>query len=63
MAETTVKYRVLKAMESMPQSVTFDDVMDRVSFLYKVDRGLKQVEASDTISHEEAKKQIKTWHG
>ena len=62
MAETTVKYQVLKAIESMPQSVTFDEVMDRIYFLYKVDQGLKQVEAGDTISHEEAKKRIKTWH-
>ncbi|MBC6424533.1 MAG: hypothetical protein GDA43_26365 [Hormoscilla sp. SP5CHS1] len=63
MAETTVKYRVLKAIESMPPSVTFKEVMDRIYFLYKVDRGLKKVETGDSISHEEANKRIKTWHG
>ena len=61
MADTTVKYRVLKAMEEMPQDVTFEEVMERLYFLYKIDRGLKQVEAGNTMSHEEAKKRIKTW--
>ncbi|MCC5668612.1 hypothetical protein LC653_33370 [Nostoc sp. CHAB 5784] len=61
-AYTTVKYQVLKAVEEMPQDVTFDEVMERLYFLYKVDRGLKEVETGNTISHAEAKKQIKTWH-
>lgn len=61
-ADTTVKYQVLKAVEEMPQDVTFDEVMEHLYFLYKVDRGLKEVETGNTISHAEAKKQIKTWH-
>jgi hypothetical protein len=60
MANSTVKDRVLKAIEEMPQDVTFSDVMERLYFLYKIDTGLKQVEASDTISHEQAKKQMET---
>ncbi|MEH2141545.1 hypothetical protein [Nostoc sp.] len=60
--DTTVKYQVLKAVEEMPQDVTFDEVMEHLYFLYKVDRGLKEVETGNTISHAEAKKQIKTWH-
>lgn len=60
-ADTTVKYRVLKAVEEMPQDVTFEEVMERLYFLYKVDQGLKQVETGNTISHAEATKQIKIW--
>lgn len=62
MTNSTVKHKVLKAIEEMPQDVTFSDVMERLYFLYKIDIGLKQVEAGDTMSHEQAKKQIKTWH-
>jgi predicted transcriptional regulator len=62
MANTTVKHKVLKAIEEMPQDVTFSDVMERLYFLYKIDRGLNQVEAGDTMSHKQAKKQIKTWY-
>ncbi|MEH2464632.1 hypothetical protein [Nostoc sp.] len=61
-ADTTVKYQVLKAVEEMPQDITFDEVMEHLYFLYKVDRGLKEVETGNSISHAEAKKQIKTWH-
>ena len=62
MTDTTVKYQVLKAVEEMPPDVTFEEVMERLYFLYKVNRGLKQVDAGNTMSHAEAKKQIKTWH-
>ncbi|MEH2412090.1 hypothetical protein [Nostoc sp.] len=60
-ADTTVKYQVRKAVEEMPQDVTFEEVMERLYFLYKVDQGLKQVETGNTISHAEATKQIKIW--
>jgi predicted transcriptional regulator len=46
----------------MPQDVTFSDVMERLYFLYKIDRGLNQVEAGDTMSHKQAKKPIETWY-
>ena len=61
MADTTVKYQVLKAVEEMPQDVTFEEVMERLYFLYKVNRGLTQVETGNTMSQAEAKKRIKTW--
>jgi predicted transcriptional regulator len=61
MTDATVKFKILKAVEEMPQDVTFEEVMERLYFLYKIERGLKQVEAGDTLSHEEAKSRIKTW--
>ena len=62
MLDTTIKHKVLKAIEGLPQDVTFEDVMERLYFLYKIDRGLKQVEAGETLSHEEAMERTKTWH-
>ena len=62
MADTTVKHKFLKAIEELPQDATFEDVLERLYFLYKIDRGLKQVEAGETMSHEDAMKRIKTWH-
>ena len=61
MVNSTVKQKLLKAIEEMPADVTFSDVMERLYFLYKVEQGLKQVEAGDVISHDEAKKRVKTW--
>jgi predicted transcriptional regulator len=62
MLDTTIKHRVLKAIEELPQDATFEDVMERLYFLYKIDKGLKQVEAGETISHEAAMERTKTWH-
>ena len=59
---TTVKQKILKALEEMPQDVTFSDVMERLYFLYKVEQGIAQVVAGDIISHAEAKERIKKWH-
>lgn len=61
MLESTFKNQVIKALEEMPQDVTFEEIMERLYFLHKIDQGLKQVKAGETISHEAAKKQIKTW--
>jgi hypothetical protein len=61
MSDTTVKDKVLKAVEEMSPDVTFEEVMERLYFLYKVEQGLKQVETGDIISHAEAKKRIKKW--
>ncbi|QLE56779.1 hypothetical protein [Nostoc sp. TCL26-01] len=59
---TNVKYQVLKAVEEMPQNVTFEEVMEELYFLYKVNQGLQQVNTGNIVSHQEAKKQIKTWY-
>ena len=56
MSDITLKYRIFKSVEERPLEVTFEEVMERVYFLYKVDRGLEQVEAGDIISGSTAKK-------
>lgn len=62
MTSTTVKQKILKALEEMPQDVTFTEVMERLYFLYKVERGIQQVSDGDIMSHAEAKARIKKWH-
>ncbi len=62
MAATSVKEKVLKAVNELPADVTYEDVMERVYFLYKVEEGLRQVEAGEGISHEEVKKRLRKWH-
>ncbi len=63
MTGTTVKEKILKALEEMPQDVSFSEVMERLYFLQKVDQGIKQVADGDTISHADAKARIKKWLG
>lgn len=62
MTGTTVKEKVLKAVEDLPPDATYEDAMERLYVLYKVEAGLRQIEAGEGIPHEEAKKRVKTWH-
>jgi hypothetical protein len=57
----TVKEKVLNAVAELPQDVNFDDILDRLYFLYKVETGLKQVSNGETLSHSEVVQSIKKW--
>ena len=56
MAEATVKEKVLKAIEELPQDITFEDTLEKLYFLYKVEKGIQQAD-----SHIEAKDRMKKW--
>ncbi len=58
MSEARVKERIVDAVRDLPEDATVEDAMERLYFLAKVDAGLKQAEAGDTVSHEEARRQI-----
>jgi predicted transcriptional regulator len=42
----------------LPANATIEDAMERLYFLAKVQRGLEQADAGDTLPHEEAKKRL-----
>ena len=46
-----VKEKVLKAVEALPAEATYEDAMERLYVLYKVERGLRQIEAGEGIPH------------
>ncbi len=58
MAPQTMKQRVLEAVEALPADATIEDAMERLYFLAKVQRGLEQADAGDTLTHEEAKERL-----
>jgi predicted transcriptional regulator len=58
MAEPKAKERVLDAVRGLPEDATVEDAMERLYFLAKVEEGLRQAEAGETVSHEEARKRI-----
>lgn len=58
MSEPKAKERVLEAVRDLPDDATVEDAMERLYFLAKVDEGLRQAEAGETVNHEEAKRRI-----
>jgi predicted transcriptional regulator len=58
MAASSVKQRVIEAVRDLPEDATVEDAMERLYFLAKVEEGLRQADAGQTVSHEEAKRRI-----
>jgi predicted transcriptional regulator len=58
MAQVKPKERALEAIRDLPEDATVEDVMERLYFLAKVEEGLRQADAGQTIGHEEAKRRI-----
>jgi len=55
---STVKQRVLAALEKLPADATFEDAIKRLVFLAKIDRGLAEVDNGKGIDHDEVKRRL-----
>ena len=58
MEASNAKQRVIEAVRDLPEDATVEDAMERLYFLAKVEEGLRQAEAEETVSHEEARRRI-----
>jgi predicted transcriptional regulator len=58
MSSSNTRDKVLEQLEQLPPDATVEDAMERLYFLAKVERGLAESEAGQTISHEEAKRRL-----
>lgn len=58
MATDTVKQKILQVVKGLPDSVTFEDAIERLCFLAKVEEGLRQSDAGETVPHTEAVRQL-----
>ena len=48
-------------IHNLPEKADFEDVMEKIYLLYKIEKGIQQAEVGHTISHEEAKKRLSKW--
>jgi predicted transcriptional regulator len=48
----TARDRILETLEQLPPSATIEDAMERLYFLAKVERGLREADAGQVVSHE-----------
>ena len=55
------KEKIIQAVKELPANATIEDAMERLLFLAKVERGLKQADAGNTISHMEVKERMAKW--
>jgi predicted transcriptional regulator len=58
MVDASLKQRVLEVMEQLPPNATVEDLMERLYFLAKIERGLADAEAGRVVSHEDVSKRF-----
>jgi predicted transcriptional regulator len=58
MAELSVRDRIIQALEDLPQDATFEEAIERLVFLAKIDDGLAELDEGKGIPHEEAKRRL-----
>ena len=57
----TTKEKVLEAVNGLPDDASVEDAMERLLFLSKIERGIQQADAGQTIPHDEVKKRMAKW--
>ena len=57
----TLKEQVLQAVEAMPPDATIEDAIERLVVLAKIQRGVDQADAGQTIAHDEMKQKMAKW--
>jgi predicted transcriptional regulator len=59
MPEANTRERIIEAMQSLPQDATFEDAIERLVFLAKIQEGLAQLDEGAGIPHDEVKRRLK----
>ena len=58
MQTQSTRDRILEALQDLPAEATFDDAIERLVFLAKIDEGLGELDAGKGIPHDEVKRQL-----
>ena len=57
----STKQEILKAIAELPEEANFEDALERLYLLYKIDKGIKQADAGELLSQDEARRRMAQW--
>lgn len=60
MATDTMKQKILQVVQGLPDTATFEDAIERLCFLAKIEEGIRQSDTGETVPHAEAVRQLLT---
>ncbi len=60
-APTEERKQLWEALRTLPGETSFEDVVEDVYLLYKIERGVRQLDAGEGIPHEEARQRFREW--
>jgi len=58
MPTRSAREQILEALQDLPADATFDDAIERLVFLAKIDAGLAELDEGKGIPHEEVKRSL-----
>lgn len=53
--------KAIETVKEFPQEFDLEDLIERLVFVEKVEKGLQQVQQGKTIPHEQVKEMTKKW--
>jgi len=56
-----IKEKVLEVTKELPNEFDLDDLIEKLIFIDKVEKGLIQLDEGKTIPHDEVKNKVKEW--
>jgi len=57
----SAKQQVLEAIRVLPEDASVEDALNRVHLLYKIERGMRQADEGQLISHKEVGQRMARW--
>jgi predicted transcriptional regulator len=57
----SIKEEIIKIIKDMPETITIEDVMQRLYVRAKIEAGLKELDEGKGIPHEEAMERMSKW--
>ena len=55
------KQEILKAIAELPDEAKVEDAIERLYLLYKIDKGIKQADAGELVTQDEARRRMAKW--
>ena len=55
------KETLIATINDMPQNFDLDVLMEKLIFIEKVEKGLEQLNAGNTLTHDQVKQKVKEW--
>ncbi|PSQ90125.1 MAG: hypothetical protein BRD45_00665 [Bacteroidetes bacterium QS_8_64_10] len=59
MSQPTSKTKIVRAVEELPETATIEDAIERLTFLHKIEVGLKQSREGKTVPLDEVEARLK----
>jgi predicted transcriptional regulator len=53
--------KLMETVKDLPQEFDLEELIERLIFMEKIEKGLQQIEDGKTVPHEQVKEIIKKW--